>query len=772
MQRVTTQSYASYLTQQSMFGKMLLFISIVCSFGASLEGQSASNSVVLFGKTYSRLTGKPITVTDSFSLLSSIKGRFKLTVVNGGSAMATRVSSARILLNGIEVVGPSDFSQDVATVERDITVQGNNTLSVELRSSPGSSFQVFVTGVVASDTTTAEQTVQLTSSGGAISLAGIAQVEVPAGATTGGSIQVSAVNSPYFAFLAQKQFNSVFTLASVPQLQIKSSSPFVAPIQVRFRVPDLSASAPSVVAFMRQASDGEEIDSLLPIGASTCSDHVVCATILPDLFVAVNPLNPSDPFILLGVGNSASASNSPTPIKLWTVTGLQPTSTDLVLTNSDTVSVSASLQFEDPHLTPPLASIFITSPFGFNRLRLHAGVDLRAADGTAVLNALDGVASNNFDPGHLGTCNDTTPPRPQALGYGQNILIFHGNSNLATRYAHLDSSRVSDGVTYPAAAQIALSDTDHTCAPHLHFEVLLADPPGEMRQPIDPAPLLPGGNFPTAYLPGLQFEISLDGHIADLEDSDPNFGVSMQIDAQTLLSLADPGQGPHKLELLLVSPKLGVHSLHIWNVRHGFRLSVLKTGSGTGQVVSNPPGIDCGATCLAPYAENTAVTLTAIPDSQSTFVRWSGDCSGTTVSTSISIAADSNCTAIFNSGSGITVHLNPFGQKNLSDLGGVPLRVEVINQQLQPTAAPQDLSIAILRQVISACDGVLFSNVLRVGISAGQDSGTFDSVAGRDPSCNTLPIVTQFTITGATISNKPVDLGAVPPDQLSLFVTR
>ncbi len=60
-----------------------------------------------------------------------------------------------------------------------------------------------------------------------------------------------------------------------------------------------------------------------------------------------------------------------------------------------------------------------------------------------------------------------------------------------------------------------------------------------------------------------------------------------------------------------------------------YTLSVSKTGSGTGTVTSNPAGINCGATCSASYNSGTSVTLTATPDSGSTFTGWSGDCTGT-----------------------------------------------------------------------------------------------------------------------------------------------
>jgi hypothetical protein len=56
----------------------------------------------------------------------------------------------------------------------------------------------------------------------------------------------------------------------------------------------------------------------------------------------------------------------------------------------------------------------------------------------------------------------------------------------------------------------------------------------------------------------------------------------------------------------------------------GNALTVTKEGTGGGTVVSNPSGVSCGGTCSASFKENTKVTLTASPDSESLFVSWKG----------------------------------------------------------------------------------------------------------------------------------------------------
>jgi hypothetical protein len=51
---------------------------------------------------------------------------------------------------------------------------------------------------------------------------------------------------------------------------------------------------------------------------------------------------------------------------------------------------------------------------------------------------------------------------------------------------------------------------------------------------------------------------------------------------------------------------------------------VQATGSGTGTVSSSPAGVSCPPTCTASFAQNTAVTLTAVPAASSDFGGWSG----------------------------------------------------------------------------------------------------------------------------------------------------
>ncbi len=89
--------------------------------------------------------------------------------------------------------------------------------------------------------------------------------------------------------------------------------------------------------------------------------------------------------------------------------------------------------------------------------------------------------------------------------------------------------------------------------------------------------------------------------------------------------------------------------------QQGFTLSMIKSGLGTGVVTSSPSGINCGTACSAVFPLGASVTLTAVPDSGSVFVRWGGICSGITSSISVTMNANKICYAVFNQNFTLTV---------------------------------------------------------------------------------------------------------------------
>lgn len=102
--------------------------------------------------------------------------------------------------------------------------------------------------------------------------------------------------------------------------------------------------------------------------------------------------------------------------------------------------------------------------FGMRHGRLHAGVDLRAAQGAPVHAAAGGrvVAAEWIGP------------------YGNVVVIDHGGG-LATAYAHLGGFVVVEGDPVVGSQVIGLvGDTGRSSGPHLHFEVRVHG------SPVDP----------------------------------------------------------------------------------------------------------------------------------------------------------------------------------------------------------------------------------------------------------------------------------------------
>ncbi|MBF0456629.1 MAG: hypothetical protein HQK99_01890 [Nitrospirae bacterium] len=92
-------------------------------------------------------------------------------------------------------------------------------------------------------------------------------------------------------------------------------------------------------------------------------------------------------------------------------------------------------------------------------------------------------------------------------------------------------------------------------------------------------------------------------------------------------------------------------------------LTVTKSGSGTGTVTSSPTGISCGTTCNNTYLSGTFVTLTAAPDTGSSFTGWSGcdTTSGTQCTALMSLNRTVSATFTSQSASSYTLAVNKTG---------------------------------------------------------------------------------------------------------------
>ncbi|MDQ6993934.1 MAG: M23 family metallopeptidase [Mariprofundus sp.] len=112
----------------------------------------------------------------------------------------------------------------------------------------------------------------------------------------------------------------------------------------------------------------------------------------------------------------------------------------------------------------------VTSRFGRRGSRMHDGIDIGVAEGTAVHASASGVVV--YSDSRLS-------------GYGNLIIVRHPHS-VFTTYAHNQRNLVRKGDKVHAGELIArVGHTGRATGPHLHFEVRLGS------TPVDPLAYLP-----------------------------------------------------------------------------------------------------------------------------------------------------------------------------------------------------------------------------------------------------------------------------------------
>ena len=123
---------------------------LILSVSLSLAVLSAhAGTFTVFGlKNYVRGTGAPVTVTDTFSVLNP-STQYTLKAFNGGleNTKSELVSSSVVTINGVQVLGPSNFNQNVSEIDVPVTLQASNTISVQVRGQPGGTLTILIVGV-------------------------------------------------------------------------------------------------------------------------------------------------------------------------------------------------------------------------------------------------------------------------------------------------------------------------------------------------------------------------------------------------------------------------------------------------------------------------------------------------------------------------------------------------------------------------------------------------------------------------------------------------
>lgn len=185
------------------------------------------------------------------------------------------------------------------------------------------------------------------------------------------------------------------------------------------------------------------------------------------------------------------------------------------------------------------------------------------------------------------------------------------------------------------------------------------------------------------------------------------------------------------------------------NATSAITLTVAKTGSGVGAVVSTPPGINCGADCDEPYASATPVTLNAIPDAGFVFTGWLGDCTGRSAC-QLTMSASASVVATF-APSAVSLHLDIDGTnaytaesdalliaRYLFGVRGSALIVDTLASNADPAVVAQRLDnlrpifdIDGDGQVDATTDGILITRYLLGARGDALIAGALSTTARR-----------------------------------------
>ena len=114
----------------------------------TLPSGAFAGSFTAFGpQSFVRASGTPVVETGSFSV-NNPNTTYTLQIQNGSleDSVNELVSSSIISINGLQVVGPDEFSQNITYIEKEVTLSASNTFSVELRGKPGGTISISIAG--------------------------------------------------------------------------------------------------------------------------------------------------------------------------------------------------------------------------------------------------------------------------------------------------------------------------------------------------------------------------------------------------------------------------------------------------------------------------------------------------------------------------------------------------------------------------------------------------------------------------------------------------
>ncbi len=344
----------------------------------------------------------------------------------------------------------------------------------------------------------------ISSTGGSIELSGVASVSFPDGSFSDEqNVNLAATSLPETAadFELTSQIFSAGKRVSyevrINTGETKSAKPITALIDVPANFLSTIPYNSEIKVFAQVFQDGgdEVLDNfeLFPSTFSLTNKRVE-VNLPPEVFT--NRRNTDETFeaiIIVGttptkqnISPTSSLKNRTKSIEKPLNQPLDATRSILSLSLNLSLSKAAAITCEGATLGAPIENRTVTSSYNGSN---HYGTDYRAANGTEVFAASDGVIEK------VGF-NERPLPRPDprsgksVKGWGKYIVLKHTDGS-KTLYAHLESSSLPEGTQVNKGDQIALSDNSGgSSGPHLHFEYA---PNGQIYQnasKINPEPCI------------------------------------------------------------------------------------------------------------------------------------------------------------------------------------------------------------------------------------------------------------------------------------------
>jgi len=325
------------------------------------------------------------------------------------------VSSGTIKLNGSQIAGPNDFGQNVAVIDRAVTLQTNNTLEVRLTSAPGSVLTISVLDTGAGSQPAAMTPNPLNLAAGTTGTLTVTLAPAP---TAAGSLMVSSANPAVATVPASVLFTAGQPTVSITVTAIAAGSTTVtatlnggsaaSQVTVSPAMPTITGFAPT----SGQPGTSVTVTGTNFINVQTVTLNGVSSTFTvtsPTTLIAVIPPTATTGSLTVQtLAGTATSATSFTVIPAPTITSLQPATLSMLQGSTGTLTVSLdAVQTADTAVTlasstPTVATVpgSITVP----ATQLSApiavtGVGRGQADITASLNGTSATSTITVAPG-------------------------------------------------------------------------------------------------------------------------------------------------------------------------------------------------------------------------------------------------------------------------------------------------------------------------------------------------------------------------------------